>query len=751
MNYTKKLKQFYSAKQTYAGVRSALAIVVPSIIFGYFGIFEMMFLFPLGTSFAGFVDNPGPFIRRRNTLIGSIISFFVVAIIASLLKDFPILGFLEIIIFSMFFNMIGIYGARLTSLGGLSLIVLAIFIDGHITSGHIVISVLSFVAGSIWYFLLLLVLSKLQPYKLARQMVGENYIELSQFLKVRSGFYKENTDISQVVKDLLGRQILIKNKQEETRELVFKTRKFVNESTTTSRLLMLLFINSIDLYERLFTSESDYKKLHQAFEGEEIFSKLERLLVILSEELENIGIAIQSGTKPKILHDIDAVYSDCFSTYFELRQRRLSSGNVEDFMILRQILMRIAEVGEDIKTIYTTATQDPKLAKSLSSGLDLEKFLPKEQPLNIKIFKNNFSLKSTHFRHAVRVTLAMLIGYAIALAFPDLGHSYWILITIIAIMRPAYSITKNRNILRLYGTSAGAALGFLIIYFVHIPWVLLLLLFLSMTICFMLIKTQYFWGVLFLTVYVFLTFNFLKPGGEMQLLEYRIFDTFIGGIVAFAVSYFVLPVWEHTQNKQFMKQTIRDNHKYFEEVMDIFLHQASDDERYRLLRKNAIISLANFSDNFQRMLSDPKAQQKRMEHIHQFVTTAHLSTAYIASLSRFAKSKELFPEVDFQTWKTKISSEFRKIETILNDDYYDQELNDKSDMTPEDYVDELLKKRKTEIANDGLVANTELDNVTHLTQLKSIRELLELIFSVVKDQRKIALKLRNQAVTTDKI
>ncbi|RXM52348.1 FUSC family protein, partial [Chryseobacterium sp. CH1] len=47
-----------------------------------------------------------------------------------------------------------------------------------------------------------------------------------------------------------------------------------------------------------------------------------------------------------------------------------------------------------------------------------------------------------------------------------------ILITITAILKPAYSITKQRNLLRLYGTIAGASIAYAILYFVHINGIL---------------------------------------------------------------------------------------------------------------------------------------------------------------------------------------------------------------------------------------------------------------------------------------
>jgi uncharacterized membrane protein YccC len=96
------------------------------------------------------------------------------------------------------------------------------------------------------------------------------------------------------------------------------------------------------------------------------------------------------------------------------------------------------------------------------------------------------------------VTIALLLGYIVSrFDILGIGHSYWILITIIAILKPAYATTKHRNLLRLFGTLAGAILAYIILYFIGEPTTLLIILLVSMIICFSLLKSNYFWAVLF--------------------------------------------------------------------------------------------------------------------------------------------------------------------------------------------------------------------------------------------------------------
>lgn len=742
MNYTSELKKFVTSQYIYSGVRIALAVVIPSIILAYLGVLKQFFLFPLGTIFLALTDMPGPFHRRRNSLILALFFYFSISLVAGLLKDFPILIFLEIIIFGLFFTMLGIYGKRLDIVGSLTLVVFAIFIDGAPGVHSALWNACVFSLGAAWFFIVFLLVTVLKPYKLAEQMIGENYIELGKYLRLKSQFYLKNPDFEAIYSQIFGLEVRIKEHQEATREVVFKTRQMVRESTSTSRLLMQLFLNSFDLHEMLILSTNDYKKLQKSFGDKEILEKINLYLNKLSNELINIGISIQGGMKASPIINISDELHQLHEEFFELRNKEMNAETLENFMILRQIFLRITEISDEIQTIYKLKTQNIKLVKSLSTGLDLEKFVTKEEKLNHKVFINNFSLKSNHFRHAIRITLAMMIGYAISkFQFLNIHKVYWILITILAIMRPAYSITKRRNILRIYGTVAGAIVGFVIVYYITNPIVLLGIFLVCLMLTFSLLKDKYAWAVFFMTVYIFLIFDFMKPGNFNDIFLERLFDTLIAAVIVFLVSYLVLPVWEHQKNKTLILKYIKSNDKYFNRIIDILNQKNIDIQDYKMSRKEAIISLANLSDNFQKMLSDPKDQQKNLENIHLFVTTAHLFTAYVASLSQYALKGENYSEIDLSGWKNKINNELIIAKSILESEKPEEKNTLSLEISTADQVDELLEKRKKEIREEEFLDRRDPKVISHLTELKNIKELLELIYNEAREQRKIAKKL----------
>jgi uncharacterized membrane protein YccC len=48
------------------------------------------------------------------------------------------------------------------------------------------------------------------------------------------------------------------------------------------------------------------------------------------------------------------------------------------------------------------------------------------------------------FRHSLRLTIAIVFAYLLGFIF-DIQNTYWILLTVIVIMRPSYGLTKERS------------------------------------------------------------------------------------------------------------------------------------------------------------------------------------------------------------------------------------------------------------------------------------------------------------------
>src|SRR5206468_7273733 len=154
------------------------------------------------------------------------------------------------------------------------------------------------------------------------------------------------------------------------------------------------------------------------------------------------------------------------------------------------------------------------------------------QSLDPKILINNLSLESSVFRHAVRVCVACTVGFMITKLIPYGHHSYWILMTIAFMLKPAFSLTRQRNIERIIGTLAGGAIGVLVLVFVPNKTVQFVFMVLFMIGTYSFMRIRYLLMVICTTPYILILFSFLGTGYKSVVQE-RIFDTVLGCTIAF--------------------------------------------------------------------------------------------------------------------------------------------------------------------------------------------------------------------------
>ncbi|HQS07023.1 MAG TPA: FUSC family protein, partial [Daejeonella sp.] len=344
----------------------------------------------------------------------------------------------------------------------------------------------------------------------------------------------------------------------------------------------------------------------------------------LSEELENLSYYIISNEIPQRLYDFK----------YELERLKKCIDLVEESgtnaFVLKKILINVRNMVSRVDKIYTYFNQKQLTGQEIKNEVDLSKFVS-HQKFDFKILKENLSPKSSIFRHSIRVALMCFIGFLVSKLFPVGYHSYWILLTILVLLKPAYSLTKQRNIERLIGTIIGAVVGALILIFIKDQTALFIFLLLFMVAAYSFQRLNYIVSVLFMTPYILILFSFLGES-NLNIAQERIIDTFIGSFIALSASYLVLPNWESHQFKDFMREVLIANYQYLQKVAIILSGGTIDITAYKLARKNVYVNSANLGSAFQRMLSEPKSKQQNSKELHKFVVLNHMLSSYTATL-----------------------------------------------------------------------------------------------------------------------
>jgi len=623
-------KQFLLSQYFYDGLKITLGVILPSIICFQFDQLQVGITISLGALFVSITDNPGAISHKRNAMIAANIFIFIMALVIGFTNKFGILLAFEIPIFCFIFSMLTVYGARASSVGIAALLVMVVGIDQHVNAIETLLYTLLLVAGGIWYLLFSMTLTQVLPYRPAEQMLGECIFEIAKYIKIKSDFYDSKNNFETNQKALIDQQILVNQAQENVREILFKTRKLLKDSSPQGNMLFMSFIDVVDLYEHAMESHQNYEVLHAEYKSTKILINFQKTIFNLSEELKYIGLCIHNHDAPKKISLTSDLLVGIKSQIDALDQKGIQTVSLKKILVnLRNMTQRV----EKMYAYHQSKTNIPDARKN-----DIHN-LATHQHLNWQIFRENLTFKSSVFRHSFRVAIVCLIAFIFARNFYTGQYSYWILLTILVILKPAFSQTKKRNYERIVGTVAGGLLGVLILYFVKDLnlkfWLLLILMILTYSFA----RIKYVVSVFFMTPFILLMFDFIGQNNEILLFKERILDTFIGAGIASLASYFIFPSWESYQIKKMMSEMIYNNMLYLKSVINYKSNILKSQLDYRLARKEMYVSTSNLGSTFQRMLNEPKRKQQNVNEVNKFILLNNLFASNVASISFIMKEE----------------------------------------------------------------------------------------------------------------
>jgi len=633
MNRAKEIQNFFYSQYFADGLRITFGTVVPALIFSLLGNLQVGIIISLGAMVVGLSDTPGPLNHRRNGMLICTVVVLVSALVTNVVNGMPALLTLVIVALSFFFSMFAVYGARASSIGTMGILVMVLNIDGADDTYWHVIAHLSYIlVGCIWYMLLSLSLHQVRPYRQAQQELAESIQNVADYIRIKANFYTTRSDTEKNYRNLIEQQIIVSEHQDNVRDQLFRSKKIIKDTTKLGRLLILIFTDIVDLFEQSMATHYDYDSIREQFGHTGVLQHFHLTIRRISNELDHLAYQLNANKQPKALYH--------FSN--DLERIRSAIDQVEkthqiNTLALKKILINVRNLIQRINNIYGYFNLEPRNSFR-KEETDHSRFIEHKE-IDFKQLRENLTLKSTLFRHAVRMAVVMGFGYTLSLAINVGMHSYWILLTIMVILKPGFSLTKQRNFQRLIGTVIGGIGGALILMVVTDETSLFILLLLFMVATYSLIRINYIVSVMFMTPYILIMFSFLDMN-TLSILRERIVDTLIGSGLAFFSNYIILPNWERMQVHHTMRKLLIANYRYIAQALKIIAGQPLSLTDYKLARKEVYITTANMGSAFQRMITEPKSKQKDAKEINKFVVFNHILSSYSVTLLNNVKGAD---------------------------------------------------------------------------------------------------------------
>lgn len=212
---------------------------------------------------------------------------------------------------------------------------------------------------------------------------------------------------------------------------------------------------------------------------------------------------------------------------------------------------------------------------------------------------------------AVSIAIAAGLGYLLPIEKP-----YWALLTAMLLISQTWGESVKKSIERVSMTIAGGALGTLLYYFAQDYKLLCFTMMLSSVFLIIyFIEISYLVSVFFVTVFVVFLFAGLQ-GWNTHLLVTRIYETFIGAIIAIITSAIIFPIKAHNK---------------FQDKIPNFL---------KLLNESL--------DNAYHILYEKEANLEKLKTQHKLILASYLDLQKSSQASQFENFFKSFPQKKFK-------------------------------------------------------------------------------------------------------
>ena len=241
------------------------------------------------------------------------------------------------------------------------------------------------------------------------------------------------------------------------------------------------------------------------------------------------------------------------------------------------------------------------------------------------------------FRHAVRVSIVLLIGY-VFVQVSNIEYGYWVLLTALFVSQPNFNATKRRLRLRIVGTLIGIILGYTILYFVPSIEGQLLVLILSGVLFFELRSKQYAQATAFVTILALINFNLDGVGFAAALP--RMIDTLIGCALAWFGVSFIFPDWKFRRLSRTINRSLTAQCNYLAEVTEQYKFGRNNGLKYRVVRRGAHNNDAELASLISTLATEPDFDPTQKSLAFEFLCLNHTLLSYIAALGAHREKLE---------------------------------------------------------------------------------------------------------------
>jgi YccS/YhfK family integral membrane protein len=383
------------------------------------------------------------------------------------------------------------------------------------------------------------------------------------------------------------------------------------------------YLSAQDIHERTSSSHGHYETLAEAFFRSDALYRCQRVLDLQGEQCLKLSAAIARRQPPQHQGATSRAIGDMQGAIAHLQLATAPEG-VPRGAPLRALQGLSANLTEQA-AVLSRVLQTPADATERALVTDEASSLGEAWGR----VRAQLRVQSGLFRHALRLSLALLLGFALMRATDD-HHGFWIVLTITFVSQPHYAATLKRLSQRVGGTMMGLALGWALMRLFPNELAGNVLIAIGGAIFLGTRRTHYALATCAITTLLLMAFHQL--GMTQGVILGRLVDTLAGGAIAGLAAWLVLPNWQARQWHGLAAATLRSQASYLDEVLRQYQSGKQDHLGYRITRRAMHKADAALSNSLAAMLKEPVRVRLDTEACGQFLVASHTLLNYLSAL-----------------------------------------------------------------------------------------------------------------------
>ena len=581
----------------------------------------------LGVVAAGISDIDDRFSVRIMNLIYTYIGFFITAVSVHFLFPYPVIFAVGLIASCIGWILLGSLGRRYATIAYGCLVVSVYSMLGVHLFEQWYMQPALLVAGAAWYGLISTISFLLFPVRQLQDQLSAAYAALGSFLFSKSNLFDVDMSPSSYQQSMIdlslenSKLIAIFN---HLRVALLTRLKGDRGQKDTRRSLHYYFVVQ-DIHERADSAHIDYQKLAKVFQHSDILFRFQRILSIQGKACQDLAQCILNRTRYAHNKRFKPSFENLKLSLEKLREENLyDQVRINALFALYQNLKSIDEQLQNLETERNLTLINAQQAENQLKDDDLKGW----NDIVVRV-KQHLTPESVLFRHAVRLSIILFIGY-VFIQVTNLNHGYWILMTALFVCQPNFNATQRRLYLRIIGTLIGIIVGLSFIYFIPTLEGQLLVMVLSGVLFFELRSKQYAQATAFITILALVNFNL--DGSAFAAALPRLVDTMIGCALAWFGITFIWPDWQFRRLPYTIQRTLEAQCHYLAEVVQQYHLGRNNALHYRVVRRAAHNTDAEVASLISTLATEPNIDNNQKNLTFEFLCLNHTFLSYIAAL-----------------------------------------------------------------------------------------------------------------------